>query len=152
MKRALVLLLVLLFSTCAYAEIIAQDAATVQEAVPGGDISAAIKKVVLDNLGTIGKENMSAMMATIHTQSPGYLITKQQTQEIFDTFDISYELKYYQYIGQDGGYAVARVIQVTKKISGPAFQNNELDMIQVFKQEDGVWKYWSQAILDAKYL
>lgn len=143
MKIVYVILFVLLFSPVA---------ALAQEGVPEADISATVKAVVIKNLDMIGKEDMDGMMNTIHTQSPGYLITKQQTQEIFDIYDIKYEIKYYKYIGQESGYAIARVIQVTKKISGPAFQNNELDMIQIFKKEDGVWKYWSQAILDAKYL
>ena len=40
----------------------------------------------------------------------------------------------------------------TEKISGPAFRNNEIDMIQIFKKENGKWKFWSQAILYIRYL
>jgi hypothetical protein len=115
------------------------------------DVSVAIKLVIMENLKATQAEDMDRMMKTIHTQSPSYLQTKQQIAPIFDNFDLSYRLLSYSYIGLDGEYAVARVKQATKKVSGPAFQNNELDLMQVFRKENGKWKFWAQAILEMKY-
>lgn len=45
---------------------------------------------------------------------------------------------------------MARVKLATKKVTGPDFQDNELDLIQVFRKEDGEWKFWSQTILEVR--
>ena len=115
-------------------------------------MSTLIKDVFNENLNSCQQENMEAMLDTVHSQSPSYLMSKQQMSTIFENFDLNYELTYYKYIGQDNDYAVARARFTSKKISGSAFQDNEVDSIQIFKKEDGVWKIWSAAILDVKYL
>jgi hypothetical protein len=71
---------------------------------------------------------------------------------MFENYDLKYKLTYFKYIGQDGEYAVARIRQLTEKVAGGYFQNNEIDMIQVFKKENDEWKYWSQVIIDVKYI
>ena len=111
-----------------------------------------IEDVLKANLNAGQQENLEAMLNTVHSQSPSYLMTKQEMIAIFDNFDISYELTYYKYIGQDNDYAVARARYTTKKISGYAFKDNEVDTIHIFKKENGEWKIWSAAILDVKYL
>ena len=92
------------------------------------------------------------MLETLHTQSPGYLATKEQMGPLFSNYDLKYELVSFRYIGRDGEYAVARVKQSTKKASGLAFRDNVLDMVQVYKQEDGRWKFWNQVILEIEYV
>jgi hypothetical protein len=115
------------------------------------DIAQAIKAVVLKNLKATEAEDLDLVMQTIHTQSPAYVSTKQQIPPSFENFDLKYELLSLKYIGYDGEYAVVRTKQSTQKISGPAFQNNEIDMIQVFKKEADKWKFWNQAILEIKF-
>jgi len=110
-----------------------------------------IKSVVLENLKATQAEDTNRTMITVHTQSPIYRQTKQMLAPIFDDFDLSYELLSFSYIGLNGEYAVARVKQTTKKVSGPIFQENEMDMVQVFRKENGKWKFWTQAILEIKY-
>jgi len=118
----------------------------------GEPASEIIKDVVSKNLQSAKEEDIEMMLTTIHTQSPGYLMTKQQMEVAFENYDLDYKLTYFKYIGQDSEYAIARTRQTTKKIAGGYFQNNEVDMIQVFKQEDGEWKFWNQVILDVKYI
>jgi len=111
-----------------------------------------IEDVLKENLNAGQQENLQAMLNTVHSQSPSYLMTKQQMSAVFENFDISYKLTYYKYIGQDNDYAVARARLSSKKISGSAFKDNEVDTIHIFKKENGEWKIWSAAILDVKYL
>ncbi|MCG6980304.1 MAG: hypothetical protein LJE88_02745 [Deltaproteobacteria bacterium] len=116
------------------------------------DIQNTINSVVITNVQAVQAENLDAVMKTIHTQSPGYLTTKQQLQPLFDNHDLKYQILSFTYIGRDNQYAVARVKQSTQKLSGPTFHNNVLDMIQVFRQEKGQWKFWNQAILEVTYV
>ena len=137
-RNMVIISLVLLFSVTVHA---AED-----------DIQNAIKSVVIRNVQAVQAENLNAVMKTIHTQSPGYLTTKQQLAPLFDNYDLKYEILSFTYIGRDDQYAVARVKQSTREISGPAFRNNILDMVQVFRQEKGQWKFWNQAILEVTYV
>ena len=155
MKRVLVLFFILLSPFYVYAETIGQDSAVIsktQEDKQETGVSKAIKEVVIKNMEAFEKEDVDTAMDTMHSQGPSYLMTRQQMQTAFEHYDLIYRLTYFKYIGQDGGYAAARVKQITEKVSGPMFQDNEVDMIQIFKKENGVWKYWTQSVLDVKYM
>lgn len=115
-------------------------------------IGGQIKQVIIDNFNGFEKENMAQVLNTVHTASPVYMATKESASQIFSTYDLKYELVNFRYIGTDGEYAVARAMQKTTKVSGPAFRDNILDLIVIFKQEDGIWKFWTQAILDVKFV
>jgi hypothetical protein len=69
-----------------------------------------------------------------------------------ENYELSYKLMSFDFIGLSGVYAICRTKQRTLKISGPAFRNNDIDMIQIFKKENDTWKFWSQAILYIRYL
>jgi len=118
----------------------------------GESISKSVRAVVTKNLWATQAEDMEATMSTIHTQSPAYLMSKQQMPLLFENFDLHYQLLSYKFIGFDKPYAIARVSQRTTKKSGSAFKNNVIDMIQIFRKEGGLWKYWSQTILDVQYI
>ena len=118
----------------------------------GGNIAKQIKKTVLDNLNALQNEDLTLMMGTIHTQSLSYLTTKQQIVPLMENYELRYELLSFDFIGMSGDYAIGRTKQRTVKVSGPAFRNNEIDMIQVFKKENDRWKFWSQAILYIRYI
>jgi len=111
-----------------------------------------LRDLTIQNMKACQDEDLDAAMSTLHSQSPAYLPTKQQTSILFENFDLKYELAAFKYIGQDGEYAVARIKQKTTKVAGPAFQNNVTDLIAVFRKENGHWKFWNQIILGTKYL
>jgi len=115
-------------------------------------IAEALKQAVLDNLRYTQAEDSEKVMSTIHSQSPSYLPSKNMMLRLFDDYNLSFELLDFKYIAYDGDLAYARVKQVTRKISGPAFQNNEIDTVQIFRQESGVWKLWTQANIEIKYI
>lgn len=116
------------------------------------NIAKQIKQTVIDNLNALQNEDLARMMETIHTQSLSYLTTKQQIVPLMENYELSYELMSFDFIGLSGAVGICRTKQRTLKISGPAFRNNEIDMIQIFKKEKGKWKFWSQAILYIRYL
>lgn len=116
------------------------------------DTSSDVKKAIMANFKHTQAEDVAAVMGDMHSQSPAYLPTKQMLQQLFPAYDLAYELVDYRFVGEDGEYAYAKIRQRTTKISGPAFQNNELEVLMVFKQENGVWKLWTQANLAVTYL
>jgi hypothetical protein len=116
------------------------------------EIAAALKKVVEENLEATKREDMAAALATIHPKSRTRAMSQRALKEMFAAYQLNYELLSFSYVGRDGEYAVARAKQKTTKISGPAFRDNELDTIHVFKQDGGAWKFWTSANLDVNYL
>jgi hypothetical protein len=123
-----------------------------QSALGQEDVGKAIYQTILKNLKAGQARDLPAMMKTIHSQSPVYQSTKEKTPAIFKAYKLDYQLLYYKYIGRDGEYAFARTRHRTRKISGPALPNNEIDAIQIFRQEKGEWKLWNEAILEVHYL
>ncbi len=120
----------------------------------GGESKTAVelKALILQNLAACESEDLAAEMETVHTQSPGYLLTKQQASMLFENFDFKYDLTHFKFIGEDEEYAVARIRQKTTKKAGPAFKNNETDLMAVFRREAGVWKFWNQVVLETRFL
>lgn len=111
-----------------------------------------LRNLVIQNLNALQSEDLEAALSVIHTQGPAYLSAKVNTPHLFENIDLKYDLMDYKYIGQDEDYAVARTKVRDTKVAGPAFQNRELDLISVFRRENGQWKFWSQITLDTKYL
>ena len=133
--KALIYTLLILASTVTYA-----------------DTSLDIKKAILANFEHTQNEDAAAVMGDIHSQSPAYLATQQMLQQLFPAYNLTYELLNFEFIGKDNEYAYAKVKQRTTKISGPAFQNNEIDVLMIFKKENGLWKIWTQANLLISYI
>ena len=115
-------------------------------------MAKALRNVIQENFDGYKEEDIAKIMTTVHTQSPGYLATKQISNEIFPPYELNYELINFKYLVRDGDYALARIKQKTSKIAGPAFKNNIIDAVAVFRQEDGQWKFWSQVILEIDYI
>ncbi len=115
-------------------------------------ISNAIKVVMLNNLKYTQNEKTEKVMSTMHSQSPSYMVTKNALTSVFKPYDLKYDLLSYKYIAYDGDLVYIRIKQSTKKISGPAFNNNIIDSVLVFRKEDGKWKIWSQMIISINYI
>lgn len=113
-----------------------------------GGNAEEIELVVRDNLRAMATEDVEAVLATVHPESLTYAQTEQVLQTMFERYDLEYTLIAYRYISEDGGYAMARVVQRTQKIEGPEFRDNDIDLIQIFKKDGTEWKLWSQAILN----
>lgn len=116
------------------------------------DTAADINAVIQQNLTHTQNEDLDAMMSTVHSQSPSYMPTRQAIGQLFPVFDLKYEILEYRFIAEDDEYAYAKIKQLTTKVAGPAFNNNEIEALQIFKKENGHWKLWTQANLQIKFV
>ncbi len=116
------------------------------------DTVSEIKQLIADNLKYTQAEDLNAVMSTMHSQSPSLLPTRKTLQQLFPLYEVKYQLNDVSFVGADDKYAYAKVIQTTTKISGPAFQNNRIEALQIFKKENNQWKLWAQANLEIKFL
>ena len=111
-----------------------------------------IRQVVVKNLEATQAEDMTAITGMMHTQSPSFEATKSQLPPLFKAYDLKYELLSFEFVAMSGEYAIGRTRQRTTKADGPIFRDNEIDMIQIFRKENGRWKFWAQSILTVTYL
>lgn len=112
----------------------------------------AVKSVAERTVAALKGEDLDAAISTIHSQSPTVLLSKKSLPDLFENFDINTELLSFAYIGKNEDYAVARTKTRYMKVSGPFFQNQEVDTITVYRQENDDWKVWNQIHLNTKYL
>lgn len=120
--------------------------------VAHADTASSIKKAITNNIQHTFNEDEAAVMGDMHSQSPAYASTQNMLKQLFPLYDLKYELVRYEFVGADSEYAYAKVKQRTTKIKGPQFQNNELESLMIFKQENGIWKLWTQANLSVTYI
>ena len=116
------------------------------------NVEAELKTLMMENIKATEAEDKSAMLATIHTESPNYAQTEILTTQMFGTYKLKYELLQFQYVGMEGEYAIARYKFSTKKVAGGEFKDNIVDSLHIFRQENGSWKIWSMAILEIEYI
>ncbi len=129
---------------------LAQDTPASRSAVR---IAYDLRAAMTENIRSTQAEDIEAMMHTIHSKSPLYEPTRRQVSQIFGKLKgLQYELVSLKFLAVDGEYALARIRQRTTMTPLKDFRNNEIDMIMVFKQEEGTWRIWNQASLEIKYL
>lgn len=124
-----------------------------KETIPEKEtIFKAVSKTVEDNCKFLTDENLEKFLSTIHSESLGYQDAKKDPKQLFDQYDLVYTITSKKLLGYDSDYAYIRVTQVTKKVKGPAFRDNSIDVIHVLKKENGIWKIWSGCLLSIQYL
>ncbi len=116
------------------------------------ELPSLLKETLEQNLEACGRENLQMAMRGIHSKSPVYEQSRQASTRIFQLYDLRYEMLSFGYIGTDGEYSVARVKQKTTKIKGPAFRDNIVDTMQIFRKEVNQWKVWQTTVLEVKYI
>lgn len=123
-----------------------------QDVVAADSLKKVIQAVVLENMNASQKENMAALLKTIHPESPILDMTRQQSEMVFSQYRLKYKIHAIHVIGEDGDYAVARVDVTTTGVEGPGYNDNRSSLLQVFRKDGESWKYWNQLLLDVQYL
>lgn len=120
---------------------------TTREALP-----TILRNTLDKQIRAMGAEDLEKAMSVIHTKSPVYSGTRRGTEQIFTKYDLRYKLLSFTYIGRDKDYAVVRARQKTSKVAGPAFRDNIIDMMHIFRKEGRTWKVWQSTILEVEFL
>ena len=127
---------------------------TAQDASKTQDIALVeqLKDVIQRQFAAFEDEDIGEIEATFHPDAPTLAETLAFVEELAATYDLEYSVgKHWIYIGRDDEYAYARVEQETRKLSGPAFSDNAVDQVWVFRQFEGEWRVWSTGVLSIDY-
>jgi hypothetical protein len=115
-------------------------------------LETALRQTVTGNLSAYDRKDADRTMGYIHSKSPDYEPTRNALAGQFKDLNLTTELVGFKYIGHDDEFAVARVIAKTTAKPGTDFNNNVVDAIVIFHQENGQWKLWSEEILGVTLL
>jgi hypothetical protein len=124
--------------------LLAVTSVRVASADSNAELAETLRQVTEKSLAAYDRENAEQTLEYIHSRSPDYEKTRVALPEQFEDLDVRPELVYFDFIGHDDEFAVARVKLKTVATDDAAFQNNIVDSIMLFHQEDGVWKAWSE--------
>jgi len=108
--------------------------------------------VIEKNLQMSRDEDADGFLATIHEEAAGYSTIKQGLEQMFDAYDFNYELKEADVLEKSRDKARVHFIQITKKVSGPEFQDNELEGIHTLKRSKGEWKILNTEVTNVRFL
>nr|AWJ66283.1 hypothetical protein [uncultured bacterium] len=137
-----------LISTVLISSVLCLSLAVAQSTTLKDDITSLLNVHFL----TLQQEDLAAHLMTLHPDSPFYEQLKQQIPPIFQRYDLIYRVDAFNLIGSDRDFAYARISQTTNKRSGPAFADNQLDQLWVFKRYQGDWRVWTSQMLSVTYV
>ena len=118
----------------------------------GDDDEDAIVAVVYANLEAAEDEDLDAYMATIHEDSALYENTESIMVLLFDTYDLDYEVDDLEILEITKNEAEIRLVQITRRIRGPEFDDNEATVVHTLRRSDGEWFFWESLIEDIELL
>jgi uncharacterized protein YchJ len=110
------------------------------------------ESVIYANAKYMAEENLSAVMSTIHPESPVFENTRKLIQEIFNQFDLNYKIERLEILEENQEEARVRFVQVTRKVAGNDFTDNRMKGIHTLMKDGDSWKIFSTVSEDMEYL
>ena len=115
---------------------------------------AELEAVIQHNLKAMNDEDLEAYMSDIYIGADPTLVTSTRAlmEAAFEEFDLSNKIISFKVISCDGDNAVVEVVQETKKIKGPAFQDNRTTVEHTMKKTADGWKLFKTKLKKAEML
>lgn len=108
--------------------------------VPKAD-EDGILAVLQANLKHSNEENLEGILSTIDETSPLFEQNKQIYSQIFQMYDFLFTIESSKIINYTENEAAVYVVQTTKKLKGPTFQDNRTTSVTILrKNAEGKWK------------
>lgn len=109
----------------------------------------AIKAVIFKNIIAGNTEDINMYMDCIDPTIDVYEQTRALTEQIFEMYDLKYEIKTIRVVGREDNLSEVRVTQLTKRISGPDFIDYQGEIQNLLKKVDGKWKIYETNVINA---
>ncbi len=121
-------------------------------ACDGKSKDPAITELMTANMAACQREDMDRAMATVHPDSPMREQTETMLAQVFAAYDLSYTLDSMEILSNDGDVARVRVKQTTRKVDGPAFRDNRIQIVNELRKSGDDWKLYDSSIENISYL
>jgi hypothetical protein len=126
--------------------VIDKDKATIIVKEDASLIWPAVEETVRSQIKALNKEDLDGYMSYIHPGNPAYANTREQVADIFEKYDLRNTLEKIERESITADEAKVSFVQLTEKVSGPAFQNNRTTGLHTLRKDDGKWKIYSTEI------
>jgi hypothetical protein len=107
--------------------------------------------VLYQNSRAANLEDVAGYMATIHSKSPLYNTTEETLPQIFSIYNLEFYFYDLQVISLKANEARIHFALSTRRLGGPAFQNNVVVGTMILRPDEGVWKIYDQDVEDVEY-
>lgn len=138
-KFAIVLFTALALSSCN------QSPATTQ-------VASDPLAVVRAQADALNRRDWASAIVAVDPESPTFEHTKEHGLKLFQTYDLRYTLKDLTLESMSGDEARVRFVQVTEKVSGPAFRDNRVAGVHTLRKRNGEWRIFNTQITKVEYL
>ncbi len=111
--------------------------------------------VLHENIDAMNDRSITRYMATIHPDSAVYNQTEEALRESFELFVLKSYIGELEIVSQTSTRVKVSFVLTTRKVSGPAFRENQVIGVMTLKKDknDGnKWKIYSQTTDDVIYL
>ena len=108
--------------------------------------------VVRAQADALNRKDLDATMNALDPASPGYAQVKDMTAKIFQTYDLRYTLSDLRVESVNNDEAHVHFVQLTEKVSGPAFRNNRVEGTHTLLKRNGVWRIANTQAAKVDYL
>lgn len=108
--------------------------------------------VLHENIDAMNNRSISRYMATVHPDSAAYSMTEDALRESFATFQLQSSIGELEVVKQTSTLIEVSFVITTRKISGPAFRNNQVYGIMTLKKDGDTWKIYKQKTDEVIYI
>lgn len=111
-----------------------------------------VLEVVRKNLEMSEKEDLEGTMSTISSDAEIYDQTEQTMKQLFEAYDLKYEINEIEVVEISDNEAKVKVVQTTTKVEGPEFRDNKVELVHTLKLKDGKWGILSSETVNVEFL
>ena len=103
----------------------------------------AVEEVLRSQISALNREDAAAYLSYVHPESPNYAATRAEVERLFREYDLKHTLEKAEPASMTDGEAKVRFVQLTEKLSGPAFRNNRMTGTHILRKDGSMWKIFS---------
>jgi hypothetical protein len=108
--------------------------------------------IIMKNIAYTQAEDLDGFMSTLDPGTPQLEQIKLGLQQTFAAYDMNYTVNNMELISVENDKASVKASVTTKKISGAAFQDNQIDEIINLTKVNGEWKLGLSQVLKTDYM
>jgi hypothetical protein len=100
----------------------------------------AIRALFNKHIQALNREDLAGYLATLDSTSAKYQEVKQQTAQLFQDYNLKFELKSLSIVSINGNSGVVKMVATAKRISGGNFNDSKIVTYNTITKSQGKWR------------
>lgn len=115
------------------------------------DFEFEVIELLENNIQALESENIDEYMSMLYVDDNDEQ-TQQMIREIFENFDLAYEMSDYEFLSISEKEVKVRVTQTTTIVDGEDYRDNESIIIHTLRAQKEKWKFFESEVESIRYL